>query len=334
MAASVVAAPGGQIPAMWAAATTDDEACGIWNAARITFSGNAFPGGTTPSYPTIGQDRNALLVSTDNLTPSGENFTVFAVPKTPLFNNVSFSFSAFTTAGRTAPVTNGGIPMISTSSSYFLGSVPGAGYRLYRMTGSGTTSATVSLLANLSAPFTAPTRRINQPGTSVTLDPSDGRIVWSPVNDGNFIWFAHGISVSGFPTVLYGAISLSTGSVTTALAYHSNTSDDFNPSIGVGNNPGGGNFIYVNWAYTDTPNGVPASVTVDSVAPHNGVPDLIGTGAVITTGSRTTTETGFGTYSSVAIDPTVSAGSCAVATQQYFASTGTWRTRIARIGRC
>src|SRR5262249_437654 len=155
-------------------------------------------------------------------------------------------------------------------------------------------------------------------------------IVWSPVNDGNFIWFAHGIDLAGFPTVRYGAISIAANTATVAVAYRSGTSDDFNPSVGVGNNPGGGNFIYVNWAYTDTPAGVATSDTVDSVAPGGGVPNLIGTGAVLVNGFSTS-EFRFGDYSSVAIDPTVAAGSCAVTAQQYFASGGAWRTRIARV---
>jgi hypothetical protein len=334
IAASVVAANSDATPAMWVGATTNDEACGIWNLARITFSGNAFPNGTTLSAPIFGQDRNALLVSTDNITPSSENFTVFGVPKTGLYNATSFSFTAFGTASRTAPVSNAGIPMISTSFSYFLGAVPGTGYRLYRLSNSGGSGATLTLLGTVSASFSAPTRRVNQPGTSVTLDPSDGRIASAPMNDGSFIWFTHVINDSGFPTVRYGAINISSGSATLAEAFHSNTSDDFNPSIGIGNNPGGGNFIFVNWAYTDSPNGVATSMTVDSVTPHNGVPDLVGTGNILVNGSRTTTESAFGRYSSVGIDPTASAGSCAVATQQYFVSAGTWRTRIARLGSC
>src|SRR6185369_6922996 len=45
-AASVVAANSEATPAMWVASTVDDEACGIWELARITFSGSAFPLGT------------------------------------------------------------------------------------------------------------------------------------------------------------------------------------------------------------------------------------------------------------------------------------------------
>ena len=105
--------------------------------------------------------------------------------------------------------------MIATTFNYFLGAVPGVGYRLYRMTNSGGAGATLTLQATISSPFTAPTRRVNQPGTANTLDPLDGRIVWSPVNDGNFIWFAHGIDISGFPASAT-ARSLATNTATVA----------------------------------------------------------------------------------------------------------------------
>lgn len=68
------------------------------------------------------------------------------------------------------------------------------------------------------------------------------------------------------------------------------------------------------------PAGVAASDTVDSVAPGTGVPDLIGTDTVLVNGTSTT-ETRFGDFSSVAIEPTKVDGSCAVAAQQCFAGT-------------
>jgi len=333
-ALTVVPASGTATPAFWVGATQTSNPCGGWWIFRPTVSGGSFPAGTLLDYPILGQDQNAMLLSTSNFTPSaGENFTVFAIAKSALYSGGGFSFTAFTTASQTAPATNGGIPMIATTFDYFLGAVPGTGYRLYRMTNSGGAGATLTLQATISSTFAAPPRRVNQPGTTTTLDPLDGRIDWSPVNDGSFLWFAHGIAIGSFPGVRYGAISLSGNTATVALAYRSGTSDDFNPSVGVGNSPSGGNFIYVNWAYTDAPAGVATSDTVDSVVPGGGVPNLIATGTVLVNGSSTG-ETRFGDFSSVAIDPTNVNGSCAVAAQQYFASDGTWSTRIARLGTC
>jgi hypothetical protein len=334
LSVTVIPASGFDTPAIWVAASATGDACGGWFAFRVTFNGGSFPAGTLVDYPILGQDRNALLFGTDNFTPAGENFTVFAIPKAAVYAGDGFSFSAFNVDSLSAPVSNGGIPMISTNFSYFVSAVPGTGYRLYRLTNSGGPGATIVLQATIGLPFSPPARRVNQPGTAVTLDPLDGRIPWSPVNDGNFIWFAHGIDVGDNLTIRYGAIGIATNSIKVANAFRSDTSDDFNPSIGVGNAPGGGNFIYLNWAYTDTAAGVAASDTVDSVAPGGGIPTLIGTGAVLVNGSPTTFESRFGDYSSATIDPTVASGNCALVSQQYFAPGGTWSTRIARVGSC
>jgi len=330
---TVVPASGTAAPALWVGASQTSNGCGGWFIYRVTFSGGSYPPGTLLDYPILGQDTNALLFGTDNFTPTSENFTVFGIPKSAVYSGAGFSFGAFNTASLCAPVSNGGIPMISTPFSYFLCAVPGTGYRLYRLTNSGGAGATLTLQATISSPFSAPTRRINQPGTTATLDPLDGRIEWSPVNDGNFIWFAHGIDIGGFPGIRYGAISIASNTATVALAFRSGTSDDFNASVGVGNSPTGGNFIYLNWAFTDTPAGVATSDTVDSVAPGGGVPNLIGTGTVLVNGASTT-EFRFGDFSSSTIDPSNANGSCGLVAQQYFDAAGTWATRIARVGTC
>jgi hypothetical protein len=44
-----------------------------------------------------------------------------------VYSGAGFSFTAFATAAPSAPVSSGGIPMISTTFSYFLGAVPGTG---------------------------------------------------------------------------------------------------------------------------------------------------------------------------------------------------------------
>jgi hypothetical protein len=209
--------------------------------------------------------------------------------------------------------------------------VPGTGYRLFRLTNSGGSGATLSQ-TTISAPFSAPTRQASQPGTTSTLDPSDGNILWTPYFDGSSIWFSHVVDLAGFPTIRYGAVDLSTNTVVTGVAFHSFTSDDFNPAIGVGINPGVGESVFLTWVFTDSPAGVPVSATVDT-APNGGIVNLIGTGMVLVTGS-VTGQTRFGDYGSVSIDPTTLTGSCAVLAQQYFSPNGDWRTRIARVGTC
>lgn len=320
-------------PAMYVAASDTADACGTWRVYRLTFNGSPFPAGTFLDFPMLGQDTNALLVSTRNFTPSnGVNFTVYGLPKATVYAGNPVSFSTFGVASLTAPVSNAGTPMIASPFSYFLAAVPGTGYRLYRLSNSGGPGASITLQATISATFSAPTRRANQPGTTVTLDPSDGNILWSPVYDGTSIWFAHDVDLSGFPTVRYGAVNVTNNTVATAFGFHSGTSDDFDASIGIGLGPAG-ETVFVTWAYTDAPNGVATSNTVDTVAPGGGIPNLIGTGTVLVNGSSTT-ETRFGDYNSVSVDPSVSTGTCAVVTNQYFAAGGAWRTRVARVGNC
>jgi hypothetical protein len=319
-------------PAMWVAASDTADACGTWRVYRLTFSGSPFPAGTFLDFPMLGQDRTSLLVSTRNFTHPGTNFQVFALPKATIYAGASVSFSTFGVPSLTAPVSNAGIPMVSSPVSFFLAAVPGTGYRLIRLTNGGGSGATLST-TTISAPFNAPSRQANQPRTTSTLDPSDGNILWSPYFDGTSIWFAHDFDLVGFPTIRYGAVNTTTNTVAFATGFHSGTSDDFDAAVGVGINPGGGVSVFVTWTFTDAPAGVAASNTVDVVPPGSGIPNLIGTGTVLVNGS-TTGETRFGDYSSVSIDPTTLAGSCAVVANQYFGTDGRWRTRIARVGTC
>ena len=318
-------------PAMWVAASDRADACGTWRIYRLTFSGDPFPAGTFLDFPMLGQDTNAILISTRNFTPKSTNFTVFGLPKATIYAGNPVSFNTFNVDSLTAPVTNAGQPMISSPVSFFLAAVPGTGYRLFRLTNGGGSGATLTK-TTINSSFKAPTREANQPGTTSTIDSSDGNILASPYFDGTSIWFAHDFDLVGFPTVRYGAVNVSDNTVATAAAFNSATSDDFNPSLGVGLSPRGP-IVYVNWAFTDAKKGTATSDAIDVLPAGQPITNLIGTGAVYAAGS-TTTQTRFGDFSSVSIDPQVSGGTCAVATQQYFSSNGNWKTRLARVGNC
>ena len=318
-------------PAMWVAASDRADACGTWRIYRLTFSGDPFPAGTFLDFPMLGQDTNAILISTRNFTPKSTNFTVFGLPKATIYAGNPVSFNTFNVDSLTAPVTNAGQPMISSPVSFFLAAVPGTGYRLFRLTNGGGSGATLTK-TTINSSFKAPTREANQPGTTSTIDSSDGNILASPYFDGTSIWFAHDFDLVGFPTVRYGAVNVSDNTVATAAAFNSATSDDFNPSLGVGLSPRGP-IVYVNWAFTDAKKGTATSDAIDVLPAGQPITNLIGTGAVYAAGS-TTTQTRFGDFSSVSIDPQVSGGTCAVATQQYFSSNGNWKTRLAGVGNC
>jgi hypothetical protein len=329
-------------------------ACGPWWVYTVTFSGSLFPPGTLLDYPYLGQDNNpsgsypsggSILSSTNNFCCNSNNFhtylnsAAFAIPKYPAYNGMGFGFPAFSVAFSTAPVTVAGLGTAVSASTYWLASVPGSGYDLYVMTHSSQPGTTMALQAAISSPFSRPSRRVNQPGTTQTLDPLDGRIVWTPAIAGNFIWFTHGIDLSGFPAVRYGAIGVLGNTATVAVAFHNATSDDFNPSISV--TPAGGSAIYawLNWAYTDTPAGVATSDTVNGVLPGTGVPNQIGTDRTLIHGSPTSSDFRFGDFSSVEVDPSAASASCpagrtAVLAQQYFSPTGKWATRVVRASFC
>jgi len=331
LAVTVAPASKSATPAMWVAASDTVDACGTWRVYRLTFHGSPFPAGTFLDFPMLGQDRNALLVSTRNLTPTGRNFTVYGVPKAAIYAGAPVSFSTFNVPSLTAPVINAGQPMIPSPVSFFLASVPGTGYRLFRLTNGGGSGATLTQ-TTIRSPFNAPTREANQPGTSSTVDSSDGNILASPYFDGTSIWFTHAFDFVGFPTIRYGAVNVSTNTVATAMAFRSATSDDFNPSLAVGLGSSG-TTVYLNWAFTDAPAGTATSDVIDMLPAGQPIANLIGTGAVYAAGS-TTSQTRFGDFSSVSVDPQVPGGACAVVAQQYFSSSGSWNTRLARVGGC
>lgn len=337
---TAVASTFGSTPAIWVAASTSDDACGAWFVYRITFSGPAWPTSSNILKLVPGQDGNALLIGIENFVPSGETYSVFGIAKSQLYFGSPVSFTTFAVPDAfAAPATNAGFPMIDTPVSYFVSAAADTGYKLYGLTHSGGPGAVLSQISTISAPFSGPTatRLINQPGTTARLNPADARgfFTSSPVTDGTRIWFAHEAGINGFPTVRQGAITIATNTVTAAFAYHSGTSDDYNPSIGVGLNPSGAETIYLNWAYTDAPAGVGTSNTVDSYVSTNGqVLPRTGTDVPVVNAGTTQVASAFGGFSSsVDIDPGVPDGSCAVGTQMFWRSFG-WTTDVSKVGNC
>jgi hypothetical protein len=324
-------------PAMWVATSQSEDPCGTWWVYRLTFHGDPYPTGTFLDFPMLGQDTHALLISIracrrgkNCLDADGAIFTIFGLPKSIVYSGTHVDFNSFRVDSLTAPVTNAGQPMIESPVSFFLAAVPGTGYKLYRLTNSGGPGASLTK-TTISEPFSKPTRRVNQPGTTATLDPSDGNITHSPYFDGTFIWFTHGGDADGFPTVRYGRVDTGNNTAVTAWAFHSGSSDDFNPSLAVGITPSG-KTVYLNWAFTDTPAGTATTALFASGDASQPIVTIAGVGTIYSPPGGVSTQGRFGDFSSVSVDPTVSG--CAFATQQYFAANGNWRTRIAPIGRC
>jgi hypothetical protein len=327
----------GAAPRLFLAASLSGNACGGYWVYTLTFTGGLYPAGALLDYPYLGQDRVAILSSTNNFNPGYINSAAWSVSKAQVYAGAAVSFSAFAVVFSTAPVTVGGNPIAPAANTYFVAGRPNFGYNLYRMTNSAGPGTTMVLQAAIASTYGAPPRRVNQCGTTVTLDPLDGRIAWAPVQAANspFIWFTHGANIGGFPGVRYGAIGTTANNVTAALAFHSGTSDDFNPSIGAFEETPNSFYLSLNWAYTDQPACVNTSTTVNGVAPGGGVPNLVATDLTLAVGSVTTTNTRFGDYSSVHIDPAAASGTCpagrtALLAQQYFVG-GAWATRLTRV---
>jgi hypothetical protein len=337
--AVTVSQPGASAtPAIFVAATETADPCGNWFVFRLTFHGDAFPRGAFLDFPMLGQDQNALLLSL-RIEPK-LIFTVFGLPKSTVYSGQHVDFDTFQVDSLTAPVTNAGQPLIASPVSFFLAAVPGTGYKLYRLTNSGGSGASLSK-TTISNPFSKASRSVNQPGiASATIDPSDSNITSFPYFDGTFIWFAHVADDDGFPTVRYGRVEPSKNTVETTFAFHSGSSDDFNPSIAVGFSPSGEK-VFLNWAFTNTPAGTATTNVFAEGDARQPLVQIAGPGTVDATGGVVTPAKGscdasnkcrFGDFSSVSVDPAVAG--CAFATQEYFATDGSWKTRVTPIGQC
>ncbi|MBV9449953.1 MAG: hypothetical protein JO345_29095 [Streptosporangiaceae bacterium] len=327
------------VPVFYLATSQADTACGAWWVYTIILSGNQYPLGGQLNYPYLGQDSTSLLASTNNFT-FGSSYLgtgAFAMPKSVAYTGNPFNITTYSVDFSTAPPTVAGIPIQSTTTTYWLAAVPGTGFDVFSMPTNP--AGAISFVGTVGAAFSPPSRRVRQPGTSDTLDPLDGRIESSVVQDGHVVWFANGIDDSGFPTVLYGAIDATNGNISDALAFHGNGTDDFNPSIGVSDQGSRGVAVWLNWAYTDPSAGVPVSDTINGVFPGNSVPNLTGSDLTLVTGTSTTSITTFGAYSSVEIDPVASSSTCpagltALSAQEYFTSASQWGTFLARTSFC
>lgn len=337
-------------PQMFLAVSTSSSPTGSYFKYTISFSGSLFPAGTLLDYPMVGQDRNAILIGSNNFrrnSAGGFNYinsTAFAVKKSAAYSGAGFSFPAFSVAFSTQPSIARGVPQKSYSNTFWLAANGSGGYNLYRM--SNTAGTPTMVLQGTSANgLWSPPPPANQPppNGAVHLDTLDGRLQANPIQADTFLWFTHTVNLGGFPAVRYGAISLSqsgTGGLTptTANAFATSTSDDWNPSINLAEPASNSVRIFLNWAYTDPAAGKNVSQRVSGVGPGEGVPSLAGIGKTLFTGSGSPSQTRFGDYSSVSMDVVNLSSTCtkdknALVVNQVF-NAGDWQSRIARVGTC
>jgi hypothetical protein len=319
-------------PRLWLAYSQTNDPTGFWWIYHVDF---AFPAGSTVDFPNVGMDQNSFAYTSNNFGPS-QNYlgsTAFDVPKPRSYNGFGFTAKSYGVNFNTTPAIVGGYPTEIGTFLYLLS--PDSTKKvmdIYHFSGTGHTPF-LSFDGTIPYDWTPPPRRVNQPGTSQTLDPLDGRIAAPAQQLGGRVWFAHGVALGSFPSVDYGYVTPGNMAIHVGTAHHSGTSDDFNPSISA-QVSGGVAQAWVSWAYTDTPNGIPTRDVFD--LNQGNTPNQVA-GTVYSAPGAVTTESGFGDYSS-SVPEYNAVGTCAqglnaVVANEYFLADGTWGTRIARVHR-
>ncbi|MBV9486249.1 MAG: hypothetical protein JO246_09355 [Frankiaceae bacterium] len=320
---------------LYVAVSNSPQPRGTWRIGFLT-TGQ----GGRYDFPMIGMAADSFVVTTNNFDAADTyvGSAVYIFPKTTAYGHTGdYSVTTAAVPFGTAPAVTAGAPIATASRLYLLAADDAADMlHLYYLSNTTPTDPPVTLAADIPYSFAAPSRPINQPDGR-TLVSGDGRITSSPTQVGNWLYFAHEVDADGFPGVSFGRVNLFNHQLQTALAYHGNTTDDFNPSITAAVSPDrGGNIAYeINWAYTNV--SVEVGVT-DVAAIGVGAPRHL-TGVLLDKpGHVSSPETAFSRYSGAAtVYDTV--GSCrpgtdAIVANQYFAPDGTWKTRFARVGTC
>ena len=293
----------------------------------------------------LGQNRGALLVGTAESTSGTAAYSVFAIPKAGLYSAAPVSFPTFTVPSMAAPTSAAGIPMIDGGDGYFLAVTPdlarttGNAYAMYVMANSAGSAPQLNLFISFSIDGSVP-GEVAEPGGGTLL--SSPFIETPPVFDGKYVWFTQTAYVPGPEptpaTVVFGRIQTDAvpgpGSVVVRnnRAAGSSFNSLLDPSIGVGRNTDGSESVFVNYAYTGVSSSLPVTDAVKSFVSFFGAsPDDFGGLQNILIGANARPARVEFAGSSVAIDPSVTNGTCAVLAQEYFGSGGDWDTRLARV---
>jgi hypothetical protein len=321
-------------PGLWLVYSQSSDPLGGWWFYHVNLG---LSGVTVNDYPQVGMNDVSFFYTTNNFGSSGYvNSTAFSLPKSRVYNGFGWGASLAGVAYDTTPSIVSGYPTQQTSDTYML--APDDANNVMYVYDWRNTAEKPSLTykGSIAYNWAAPPRQVNQPGTTDTLDPLDGRIVWAVSQLDGRLWFAHTVAIGSFPGVDYGFVLPGNMTIHVNSAYHSSSSDDWNPSVAAVDGPDGKPHVTVNWAFTDTANNVPTSdvyaTFIGSTPPHLA-------GSPYITGNITTSETRFGDYSSVWPEydqvGTCAPGEESFVTNEYFGADGTWHTRLARVhGTC
>ena len=317
-------------PSLWLAFSGSGDPTGGWWIYHVGFP---FAAGSIVDYPMIGMDQDAVEITSNNYDASSSyiNSTAFAIPKARVYNGLAWGAGLAGVAFGTAPSIVSGYPIAQTNTTYMLAADDANNLMYVYYWTNSANGAALHFKGSIAYTWAAPPRRVNQPGTSQTLDPLDGRLDWANSQIDGRVWFAHGVAIGSFPGVNYGYVNPNNMTMGVSTAFHSATSDDFNPAIAAMKDGSGNLRQVLSWAYTDTTNN---QATRDVYAFHGGGTPAHVAGTQFGGGSSTS-EFRFGDYASAVPEynavGTCGVGQSALVANEYFAADGTWKTRIARV---
>jgi hypothetical protein len=314
------AAPAGSFATVYIAATTGHDACGSWNLFTLHVGSSVIGALTT------GQDARALLISAQE--PDG-NSELLAIPKAQLLAGTPLNPATFQVQGpyRPVPVTTAGSPLIDSPQTYFLGADGDTGYRLFTVTGSGTSTPVLT------------TRLVGAPYSDAGLE-FDDFLFTPPVFDGSRIWFTHIVGAHSDVAAItrYGYIKVADGSMTMAQVGADLTPWRLAPSIAVTPNADGTVSVFLDWLSVGVGSPNPVTDMVKSfIYPGSGLlPGSAGSDQDVAAsnddGDQLITDDGdeFDEVSSAVMDPGTADGTCAVTAQATWLADNTWTTLVRR----
>ena len=209
-------------------------------------------------FPQVGLDRNAVIFTTNFF--SGTTFIdarMFAAAKSLLYNGPGQTLTPFMftgLAGTLAP------PLVLDANPNTYLAAANAGdntVTLYTLTNSAADPPTLSAGAAIPVPpYTVPANA-PQPGTTATLDTSDGRFVNAGSQIGNSLFQVHSINSGGYARCrFYEFDTVNKQVIQSGDFARSGTSFDFNASIAANRRKD----VFVTWSSTDVTNNVNAEV--------------------------------------------------------------------------
>lgn len=284
-------------------------------------------------YPQLGMDRNAVIVTGDLYTANYLDSRMFAVPKSLLYNNQSFTLQVFTgLKGTLAPP----VVLDTNPNTYLVYAAPSDNkVTLYTLTNSATAPALVSATIPVPA-YTLPPNAA-QPGTTQTLDALDSRFLNASTQVGNSLFQVHTINIGGFARPrFYEFDTVNKQVIQSGTFSRSGTSYDFNASIAANRKKD----VFVTWSATDPTNNVNAEVRYSGrlhSEPQGAIPSpgslLIGSASNLTgqTSSWDPNVQRWGDYSAVTLDPADATQMTAWIVNERLLSTSTWGSRIGSI---